>query len=196
MDNEQQALIGEFIDAAVQDSANAQRLLAAAGVDNDAFTSNPKRRRRIMALSIPGRPVRLYVTRGTRAVRMARARRVAWRLTMPQFMLLLYDNPEASARFRAMSPEEMQKALEKYMAWTKKPFTVDSKRLAGDPGKVIRSANGKARTTDGPFSETKEVLGGFYLIEAADYDDAVVRTNDHPHLEYGGTIEVRKLYGQ
>ena len=115
---------------------------------------------------------------------------------MPQFMLLLYDNPEAAARFRAMSPEEMQKALEKYMAWTKKPFTVDSKRLAGDPGKVIRSASGKPRATDGPFSETKEVLGGFYLIEAADYDEAVARTNDHPHLEYGGTIEVRKLYGQ
>jgi hypothetical protein len=150
-----------------------------------------------MALSIPGGPVRLQVMREGHGRRAWRAlHRVTWRLTMPQFMLLLYDNPEAAARFRAMSPEEMQKALEKYMAWTKKPFTVDSKRLAGDPGKVIRSASGKPRATDGPFSETKEVLGGFYLIEAADYDEAVARTNDHPHLEYGGTIEVRKLYGQ
>jgi hypothetical protein len=111
-------------------------------------------------------------------------------------MLLLYDTPASSARFRAMSPEEMQKAVEKYMAWAKKPFTVDSKRLAGDPGKVMRAQNGKARTTDGPYIETKEVLGGFYLIEAADYDDAVARTSDHPHFEYGGTIEIRKLYGQ
>jgi len=54
--------------------------------------------------------------------------------------------------------------------------------------------NGKP--TDGPYSETKEVLGGFYLIEAADYDEAVARTGDHPHLEHGGTIEIRKLYGQ
>jgi hypothetical protein len=81
------------------------------------------------------------------------------------------------------------------MAWTKKPFNVDSKRLAEDPGKVMRSQNGKARTTDGPYSETKEVLGGFYLIEAASYEEAVKRASDHPHLEYGGTIEVRKLFG-
>jgi len=110
---------------------------------------------------------------------------------MSQFMLLLYDNPSG---WQKLSPEEMQKAIEKYVAWTKKPFTVDSKRLAGEPGKVMRSQNGKPRTTDGPYSETKEVLGGFYLIEAATYDEAVARTLDHPHLEYGGTIEVRKLW--
>jgi len=58
----------------------------------------------------------------------------------------------------------MQKAVEKYMAWTKKPFTVDAKRLGGDPGRVIRSNDGKPRATDGPYSDAKEVLGGFYLI--------------------------------
>ncbi len=112
---------------------------------------------------------------------------------MPQFMLLLYNNPPALAK---MSPEEMQKALEKYMAWTKKPFTLDSKRLGQDAGKVVRSQNGRPRAVDGPFSETKEVLGGFYLIEAVDYDEAVARASEHPHVEYGGTIEVRKLFGQ
>src|SRR2546425_8077118 len=110
---------------------------------------------------------------------------------MAQFMLLLYDNP---ANWQRLSPEEMQKALEKYMAWTHKPFTVDSKRLAPDPGRVIRSQGGQPRATDGPYSETKEVLGGFYLIEAANYDEAVQRASDHPHLEYGGTIEVRQLF--
>jgi hypothetical protein len=111
---------------------------------------------------------------------------------MPQFMLLLYDDPSG---WNKLSPEEMQKAIEKYVAWTKKPFTVDSKRLGMDAGKVMRSHNGAARTTDGPYSETKEVLGGFYLIDAANYDEAVARTADHPHLEYGGTIEVRQLFG-
>lgn len=112
---------------------------------------------------------------------------------MPEFMLLLYDNP---AGWQKLSPEEMQKAVEKYIAWSKKPFNVDSKRLAEDVGRVIRSHNGRPRTTDGPYSETKEVLGGFYLIQAANYDEAVARASDHPHLEYGGTIEVRQLYGQ
>jgi len=109
---------------------------------------------------------------------------------MAQFMLLLYDDPSGWAK---LSPEEMQKAIEKYMTWTKK--SVDSKRLAQDVGKVIRSQNGKSRTTDGPYSETKEVLGGFYTIEAANYNEAVQKALTHPHLEYGGTVEVRQVYG-
>ena len=115
---------------------------------------------------------------------------------MPQFLLLLYDTPAAVSHFKSLSPEEMQKAVEKYMAWSKKPFTVDSKRLGEDRGRLMKAVNGKPRATGGPYSETKEVLGGFYLIEAADYDEAVARTGDHPHLEHGGTIEIRKLYGQ
>jgi len=111
---------------------------------------------------------------------------------MSKFMLLLYDNP---ADFAKLSPEEMQKAIEKYVAWTKKPFTVDSQRLAEEPGRVIRVQGGRPRTTDGPYSETKEVLGGYYTIEAANYDEAVKRALEHPHLEYGGTIEIRQIWG-
>lgn len=107
---------------------------------------------------------------------------------MPQFMLLLYDNP---TDWQKVSPEEMQKALEKYYAWTRKPFVVDSKRLAGDAGKVVRGAG---RATDGPYSEAKEVLGGYYTIEAASYDEAVARAQDHPHLEYGGVLVIRQTW--
>jgi hypothetical protein len=46
---------------------------------------------------------------------------------MPNYMLLLYDDP---AGWRKLSPEDMQKATEKYIAWAKKPFMLDSKRLA------------------------------------------------------------------
>jgi len=106
---------------------------------------------------------------------------------MPNYMLLLYDDPSGWAK---LSPEEMQRATERYMAWTKKPFVVDSKRLAPDAGKVIRGG----RTTDGPYSETKEVLGGYYTIEAADYDEAVKRCMDHPHVDYG-TVEIRQTWG-
>jgi hypothetical protein len=110
---------------------------------------------------------------------------------MAQFMLMLYDNPAAWAN---ISPEEMQKAVEKYFLWTKKPFYKDSKRLTEDTGRVIRSEGGKTRATDGPYSETKEILGGYYLIEAANYDEAVKLSLDHPHLEYGGTVEVRQVW--
>ncbi len=110
---------------------------------------------------------------------------------MAQFMLLLYDDPSHWAR---LSPEEMQQATEKYMAWTKKPFTRDAHRLASDPGRVMRSQGGQVRTTDGPYSETKEILGGYYTIEAADYDAAVKLALEHPHLDFG-TIEVRQVWG-
>jgi hypothetical protein len=111
---------------------------------------------------------------------------------MPQYMLLLHGDPTGWVN---LSPEDMQKAIEKYMAWTKKPFTRDSKRLADEPGRVIRSQGGKPKATDGPYSETKEILAGYYTIEAASYDEAVKLALDHPQLEYGGTVEVRQVYG-
>jgi hypothetical protein len=109
---------------------------------------------------------------------------------MPQFALMLYDDP---TQWQKLSPEEMQQAIEKYRAWTQKPFTKGSQRLGADRGKVIRSVNGKPRAGDGPYSETKEVLGGFYLIEARDYDEATQLALEHPHAQYG-TIELRKLW--
>ncbi len=111
---------------------------------------------------------------------------------MPQYLQLLYDN---SAALRSLSPEEMQKAFEKYMAWSQKPFTKGGKRLAEDAGRIIRPQAGKPRVTDGPYSEAKEVLGGFYLIEADSYDHAVELSLGHPHLEYGGVVEVRHIFG-
>jgi hypothetical protein len=112
---------------------------------------------------------------------------------MAQFVLFLYDDP---TQWPNLSPEEMQKAIEKYVAWAKKAFVVSTQRLAEDTGRVIRAQRGgPPRAADGPYSETKEVLGGFYTIEAANYDEAVQRSLDHPHLEYGGTIEVRQVWG-
>jgi hypothetical protein len=113
---------------------------------------------------------------------------------MAKFMLLLHDNP---ASFANVSPEQMQKIIEKYMAWgdklRKAGLMHGSEKLTEEPGKVVRGQDGKLRVTDGPYSETKEVLGGYYIIEAANYDQAIERSRDCPHLEYGGTIEVRQV---
>lgn len=111
---------------------------------------------------------------------------------MPHYMLLLYDDP---AQWAKVSPEEMQAAIQKYRAWTQKPFVVNHQRLADDAGRVLRSQSGKPRASDGPYSESKEVLGGYYTIEAANYEEALARSIDHPHLEYGGAIEVRQTWG-
>ena len=111
---------------------------------------------------------------------------------MAQYMLLLYNDPEGWKKF---SPQDMQKAIEKYVAWgtrlSSAGILVASHKLAGDAGKVLRGHPGQVRVTDGPYTETKEVLGGYYLIEAPSYEKAVEECRDSPHLSYGGTIEVR-----
>jgi hypothetical protein len=112
---------------------------------------------------------------------------------MPQYVLLLHEGPEF---MKGLSPEEMQKAIEKYMAWTKRPCHKGGIRLANDHGRVVRVENGKSRVADGPYSETKEVLGGYFIIEAANYDEAVKLALDHPHIEYNGTIEIRETWGE
>jgi len=113
---------------------------------------------------------------------------------MPNYMLLLHHDPGA---FPAISPEDAQRITERYVAWgerlRKAGLLADSNKLTDEPGRVMRGAPGQVRTTDGPYSETKEVLGGYFTITAASYDEAVDRARDCPHLEYGGTIEVREV---
>ena len=110
---------------------------------------------------------------------------------MPQFLLLLYHDP---AGWQDMSAEARQAETAKYMAWAQRPFARGAQRLIDESGKVMRSSGGRPQVMDGPYSETKEILGGFFVIEAADYAEAVERTRDHPHLGHG-TIEIRQVFG-
>ena len=107
-------------------------------------------------------------------------------------MVLLYDDP---TRWQKMKPDQLQAAFRKYMAWGQKGreqgFVSVGNKLVDEPGKVMRGQ--KLVVSDGPYSETKEWLGGYYVIAAENYDVAVNLCRDHPHLEYGGTIEVRQV---
>ena len=62
-------------------------------------------------------------------------------------------------------------------------------------GKSVRMRDGKKLVTDGPFAETKEVVGGFDIIECGNLDEAVEIAAGHPVAEFG-TIEVRPFWGQ
>ena len=108
---------------------------------------------------------------------------------MPQFVLILRDrdwNPEA------MSPEELQSVLARYRAWNDRMQGRGGHKLRDGEGRVI-VRNGKGVTvTDGPYAEAKEILGGFMIIEAADYDEAVRQCDDSPHLDIG-SIEIRQI---
>jgi len=108
---------------------------------------------------------------------------------MPQYMLLLRDDP---SEWGKLSPEEMQKAMLRYREWRTRSFVVDGQQLDSRTGRVMEKKNGAVGVTDGPFSESREVLGGYYTIEAKDFEEAVKLTMDHPHVDIG-TVEIREV---
>lgn len=113
---------------------------------------------------------------------------------MPKFMMVLVDHMPSLA---AMSPDEMQRIIARYQAWSAQ--VAQAGKLAGgeklkdEGGRHLTAAQGKLVVRDGPFAEAKEVIGGYFLIEAADYDEAVRLSSDCPHLELGGRIELREI---
>jgi hypothetical protein len=66
-------------------------------------------------------------------------------------------------------------------------------KLTSDAGKIMQSKGGRTSITDGPFAESKDVIGGFWMISAKDYDEACRVAESSPHLGYGGRIEVREI---
>lgn len=113
---------------------------------------------------------------------------------MAQFLLTLFEDPSAH---RELSPTEMQGMLQEYGAWAKalqdEGRLLGGEKLTDEGGRVLTSHKGDIRVTDGPYAETKEVLGGYFVIEAADYDDAVELAKGCPHTRYGGAIHVRAI---
>ena len=92
-----------------------------------------------------------------------------------QYMLLIYDSEQTLAK---MTPEEGRKFHEAYMTFTQE-IRASGHHRAGDALQSIRTAttvrtrDGKTTITDGPFAETREQLGGYYLIEAKNLDEAL-----------------------
>lgn len=114
---------------------------------------------------------------------------------MPQYMLLLNDTPQD---YTGMSPDELQAIVAKYFAWRERMAEegrlVDGVKLTDEGGRwIARADDGGVRVTDGPYSETKEVIGGYFTIEATDYDEAVEVAKTCPHVEYGSSISVRQV---
>jgi len=93
------------------------------------------------------------------------------------------------------SPQEIQQIVQKYMAWTaglrNAGRMLHAEKLRAD-GRVVRGSGPRMSVTDGPFVESKEVLGGFWLIEAGSYEEVQGFLKDHPHLD-AGSLEVRQI---
>jgi len=109
-----------------------------------------------------------------------------------KFMLILHNAPGA---LKNLSPEEMQRKIQKYQTWMNKIHSggrhVSSEKLGEEGGKLLSLQKGRVSIVDGPYSEAKEVVGGYYVFRAANYEEAIELSRDCPFLE-DGRIEIRQ----
>ncbi|HEU0033181.1 MAG TPA: YciI family protein [Kofleriaceae bacterium] len=113
-----------------------------------------------------------------------------------QYMLLIYNNEKA---WQDMGEAERQKHFNAYMQFTQ-DIKASGHYKAGDAlqpvhtATTVRVREGKTQTTDGPFAETRETLGGYYLIEAKDLDEAAKIAARIPDAAIGsGSVEIRPV---
>jgi hypothetical protein len=96
---------------------------------------------------------------------------------------------------KGLSPEEMQQVAGRWMAWFKQ-LTEQGKVTGGSPlepeGKIVSGKNGRV-VADGPFAESKEAIGGYFLLQVNSLEEAVAIAQQCPGLAYGAKVEVRPV---
>lgn len=111
-----------------------------------------------------------------------------------RYLCLIYENEKA---WESMPPAETEALMGEYFTFTEQ-IRGNGKFVAGEAlqptgtATTVKVRNGKISTTDGPFAETKEQLGGFYLIDAKDLNDAIQVAAKIPSARLG-SIEVRPV---
>ena len=111
-----------------------------------------------------------------------------------KYLLLIY---EKEANWAGMSEADKGKVFEEYMDYSRRARK-NGQYVAGaalqpvTTATTVRVKNGKTLSTDGPFAETKEQLGGFYLMEAKDLDEAIALAAGIPAARTG-SIEIRPI---
>ena len=97
-----------------------------------------------------------------------------------------------------LSPEELQKVTGHFMAWFER-LAQQGIAKGGQPleneGRVISGKKGRT-VADGPFAESKEAIGGYFLLQLTNLDEAVEIARQCPLLDYGLTVEVRPVAAQ
>jgi hypothetical protein len=114
---------------------------------------------------------------------------------MARFMLLLHDR---TGEFDQTPEAEMMEIIQAYAAWSARlrgeGKMLGGEKLTDDAGKILRRTAGKLVVTDGPFAEAKEILGGYFMIEAEDYGEACRLVADCPHVTRGSRMELRQVH--
>ena len=108
---------------------------------------------------------------------------------MEKFMLIFHGGIKQNA-----SPQELQANMDKWFAWVEK-LNKEGRYVSGEAllpgGKLVSN---KTKATDGPYTEGKELVGGFFVLNAANIDEAIsIAQNEYPDFAYGGTVQVRPV---
>ena len=115
---------------------------------------------------------------------------------MANFVLLLHT-PADRPRVTSAGPEDYTRITREYMDWADRVradgHMKGGSKLMDEPGKILRSAGSRIALTDGPYAESKEIVGGFFMISATDYAEACRIAESCPHIKYGSYIEVRQV---
>jgi hypothetical protein len=122
---------------------------------------------------------------------------------MPQYLLLMYQPADGGPRKADGSvitdPEDFKAEHERWMRYEQDlkdaGLYVDNRGLAGaEAATTVRVRDEETQITDGPFAETKELLAGYFLIDAPDLDTALEYAAKVPSARYG-SVEVRPIWG-
>lgn len=112
---------------------------------------------------------------------------------MTKYMLLFRNE---GVDFYSLPPAELQGIVSNFDQWFKTLSSegrlVTKGRLQDEGGVTLRRKGGRLQV-DGPYCETKEAIGGFFMIEARDYDEATRIAEQCPLLPFGASVEVREL---
>ena len=112
-----------------------------------------------------------------------------------RYLLLIYDNEQV---MEGRTPEEMEPIMGEWVSYSD-TRQKSGNMLGGDAlqptqtATTVRIAQSKTIISDGPFAETKEQLGGYYMIDAENLDEAVEWASKMTHLPGGGAVEVRPI---
>ena len=111
---------------------------------------------------------------------------------MAQYMLLIYGDPA-----NAPGPDEQEAVFEEWLNYTNS-LVAGGVMVSGAPledtdqATTVRVRNGEVQQTDGPFAETQEILGGYYVVDVPTREEALELAAQMPNIEYG-SVEVRPV---
>ncbi len=112
---------------------------------------------------------------------------------MSQFILFIRGGSDLSVN---LSPEQIQEAIQRYSAWAQKlraeGILISAEKLKDNEGRLLSTKNGQV-VVDGPFAETKETIGGFFILNAGNLEEAIEITKECPTLSEGGMVELREI---